>query len=75
MRDGKLDGYWEWFRLDGTRLRSGSFSLDQQIGEWTTYDRKGAVYKVTQMHGTPSRALVKNKRTSAGKSLVRTRAR
>ncbi|MQA65997.1 MAG: hypothetical protein GEU76_08870 [Alphaproteobacteria bacterium] len=42
-------GYWEWFRKDGTRLRSGFFEDGKQVGEWTTYDRKGRVYKVTKM--------------------------
>ncbi|MDP0500721.1 MAG: hypothetical protein Q7P63_11555 [Verrucomicrobiota bacterium JB022] len=42
-------GYWEWFRKDGTKLRSGHFdSAGNQIGEWTTYDQKGEVYKVTR---------------------------
>jgi hypothetical protein len=45
--DGRPDGYWEWFRLDGTRLRSGHFDRGRETGEWTTYDRTGAVYKVT----------------------------
>lgn len=42
-------GYWEWFRIDGTRLRSGHFEAGRQVGEWTTYDKTGAVYKVTRM--------------------------
>jgi antitoxin component YwqK of YwqJK toxin-antitoxin module len=42
-------GYWEWFRKDGTRMRSGCFKNGEQTGEWTTYDKKGEVYKVTQM--------------------------
>ena len=42
-------GYWEWFRKDGTRLRSGHFDKGEQVGEWTTYDSAGRVYKVTQM--------------------------
>jgi hypothetical protein len=42
-------GYWEWFRKDGTRMRSGHFEDGEQIGEWTTYDTKGEVYKVTKM--------------------------
>jgi antitoxin component YwqK of YwqJK toxin-antitoxin module len=42
-------GYWEWFRKDGTKLRSGHFDHGKQVGEWTTYDRTGAVYKVTVM--------------------------
>jgi antitoxin component YwqK of YwqJK toxin-antitoxin module len=45
--DGRPDGYWEWFRLDGTLLRSGSFDRGRQTGEWTTYDASGAPYKVT----------------------------
>ena len=42
-------GYWEWFRKDGIRMRSGYFDDGEQIGEWTTYDKKGKVYKVTKM--------------------------
>ena len=45
--DGQPHGYWEWFRLDGTRLRSGSFDRGAAVGEWTTYDQSGAPYKVT----------------------------
>jgi antitoxin component YwqK of YwqJK toxin-antitoxin module len=47
-RGGKLDGYWEWFRLDGTIMRSGHFENGRQVGQWTTYDAKGRVYKVTR---------------------------
>ncbi len=49
MDDGKCDGYWEWFRIDGTKMRSGYFKQDKQVGTWTTYDKKGKVYKVTEM--------------------------
>lgn len=49
MQDGIATGYWEWFRLDGTHMRSGYFENGEQTGEWTTYDKEGAVYKVTQM--------------------------
>jgi len=45
--DGQPDGYWEWYRRDGTLKRSGHFKLGEAIGEWTTYDDKGKVYKVT----------------------------
>jgi antitoxin component YwqK of YwqJK toxin-antitoxin module len=45
--DGVLTGYWEWFRKDGTKMRSGTFDNGQQVGEWTTYDKQGRVYKVT----------------------------
>ena len=43
-----LEGYWEWFRKDGTKMRSGYFENGVQVGEWTTYDKKGKVYKVTK---------------------------
>ncbi len=49
MINGQPDGYWEWFRKDGTKLRSGYFAKGKQVGEWTTYDKKGMVYKVTRM--------------------------
>lgn len=45
--DGEPHGCWEWFRLDGTLMRSGSFDRGRTVGEWTTYDRSGAPYKVT----------------------------
>ena len=47
--DGVPVGYWEWFRKDGSQLRSGYFEDGQQVGEWTTYDRLGRVHKVTTM--------------------------
>jgi antitoxin component YwqK of YwqJK toxin-antitoxin module len=43
------EGYWEWFRKDGAKLRSGTFRAGVQIGEWTTYDAEGKPYKVTRM--------------------------
>jgi antitoxin component YwqK of YwqJK toxin-antitoxin module len=46
---GVLVGYWEWFRLGGTKLRSGHFKNGEQTGEWTPYDKKGQVYKVTRI--------------------------
>jgi antitoxin component YwqK of YwqJK toxin-antitoxin module len=50
MMDGDVPtGYWEWFRKDGTKMRSGHFKDGQQVGEWITYDKKGEKYKVTQM--------------------------
>ncbi len=47
LKAGKMHGYWEWFRKDGTKMRSGNFERNVQCGEWTTYDAKGKVYKVT----------------------------
>ena len=47
MQGDVMTGYWEWFRKDGVRMRSGHFEHGEQVGEWTTYDKTGAVYKVT----------------------------
>ena len=43
-------GYWEWFRKDGTKLRSGSFEHGEQAGQRTTYDKNGQVYKATHFN-------------------------
>lgn len=45
---GKTEGYWEWYRPDGTLKRSGHFENGEAVGEWITYDTAGKVYKVTQ---------------------------
>jgi len=47
--DGKMHGYWEFFRKDGVIMRSGHFDNGTQTGEWTTYDKAGKIYKVTKM--------------------------
>jgi len=47
--NGVLTGYWEWFRKDGTKMRSGYFENGKQAGEWTTYDAGGKIVKVTRM--------------------------
>jgi antitoxin component YwqK of YwqJK toxin-antitoxin module len=45
-----MTGYWEWFRKDGTKMRSGHFdNKGQQSGEWITYDKSGQIYKVTNL--------------------------
>ena len=46
--NGEPTGYWEWFRREGTKSRSGHFENGRPVGEWTTYDRNGDVYKVTK---------------------------
>ena len=43
------EDYWQWFRRDGTIMRSGYFKNGRQTGEWTTYNTKGKVYKVDEM--------------------------
>ncbi|MDF2944688.1 MAG: hypothetical protein K0S01_3546 [Herbinix sp.] len=43
----KPDGYWEWYRTDGTIKRSGYFEMGESVGEWITYDSDGKKYKST----------------------------
>ncbi|MEK3885783.1 hypothetical protein [Paenibacillus sp. PL2-23] len=45
MAEGNPDGYWEWYRQDGTIKRSGFFDKGEPVGEWITYDDKGQKYK------------------------------
>ncbi len=47
MKNGNPDGYWEWYRIDGTLKRSGTFNEGEPVGQWITYDSKGEVYKVS----------------------------
>ena len=47
MVNGVPEGRWEWFRKKGTKMRSGYFKNGKQVGKWTTYDRKGKAFKVT----------------------------
>lgn len=45
--DGEMHGAWEFFRKDGSLMRSGRFEHGQQVGVWKTFDRRGAVVKET----------------------------
>ena len=47
MANRKMEGYWEWFRKNGVKMRSGYFAKGKQTGKWTTYDKQGKVVKVT----------------------------
>lgn len=47
VRDGQPEGYWEWYRVDGTIKRSGHFKNGVPIGKWVTYDKDGNIYKIT----------------------------
>jgi antitoxin component YwqK of YwqJK toxin-antitoxin module len=49
--NGQPEGYWQWYRLDGTLKRSGYFKDGEPVGEWTTYDSQGLTYKVTKKEG------------------------
>lgn len=43
----KMHGSWEFFRLDGSLMRKGSFKEGVQAGTWITYDSKGKKVKET----------------------------
>jgi antitoxin component YwqK of YwqJK toxin-antitoxin module len=45
--DGQMHGNWEFFRTDGSLMRSGAFDHGAQVGIWRTYDRTGKVVKET----------------------------
>jgi antitoxin component YwqK of YwqJK toxin-antitoxin module len=45
--EGEMHGPWEFYRTDGTLMRSGSFDRGRQVGVWSTYDRTGNVVKET----------------------------
>jgi hypothetical protein len=42
---GMPAGYGEWFRKDGSKMRSGHFEKGKPVGEWITCDRKGRSIK------------------------------
>ena len=48
MRKGELHGPWQWWRKDGTLMRSGEFKSGVQVGTWWTYDKQGREYKSTK---------------------------
>lgn len=45
--NGKPEGYWEWYRVDGTLKRSGHFKSGEPTGEWITYGPDGKPHKIT----------------------------
>jgi antitoxin component YwqK of YwqJK toxin-antitoxin module len=46
--EGQMHGYWEFYRKDGSLMRSGTFDRDQQVGIWKTFDRDGNLVKETK---------------------------
>ena len=39
--DHEMHGPWEFFRKDGSLMRSGEFDRGKQVGVWRTFDRQG----------------------------------
>jgi antitoxin component YwqK of YwqJK toxin-antitoxin module len=48
---GEMHGAWEFFRKDGSLLRSGEFERGRQVGPWRTFDREGKLVKETDFGG------------------------
>lgn len=46
--DGEMHGYWEFYRKDGSVMRTGYFDRGKQVGEWKTFDRAGNLVKTTK---------------------------
>jgi antitoxin component YwqK of YwqJK toxin-antitoxin module len=53
--DGEMHGPWEFFRTDGSLMRSGSFDRGRQVGPWRTFDRAGRMVKETDFGAAPTR--------------------
>jgi antitoxin component YwqK of YwqJK toxin-antitoxin module len=49
--DGASHGAWEFFRLDGSVMRTGTFDRGRQVGVWKTFDRAGRLVKETTFPG------------------------
>lgn len=46
--NGKMHGYWEFYRKDGSLMRSGTFNEEVQVGVWKTFARDGSLVKETK---------------------------
>ena len=53
--DGEMHGPWEFFRTDGSLMRTGTFDRGRQVGPWRTFDRAGRLVKETDF-GPPPQA-------------------
>jgi antitoxin component YwqK of YwqJK toxin-antitoxin module len=51
--DGEMHGPWEFYRTDGTLMRSGAFDRGRQVGVWRTFERSGRVVKETAFDEQP----------------------
>ena len=47
-KGSKMHGKWEFFRMDGSVMRIGSFNDGKQSGTWITFDAKGKKVKETK---------------------------
>ena len=47
-KGSKMHGKWEFYRMDGSIMRSGAFTNGVQSGTWITFDAKGKKVKETK---------------------------
>ena len=45
--DSEFHGAWEWYRTDGTVMRTGQFDRGKQVGVWRTFERSSRLIKET----------------------------
>lgn len=53
LLDGEFHGAWEWYRTDGTVIRTGQFDRGRQVGVWRTFERSGRLVKETDFTKRP----------------------
>jgi len=51
--DGEMHGAWEFYRKDGSVMRTGEFDRGRQVGVWRTFDRTGRLVKETDFSKRP----------------------
>ena len=49
--DPEAHGAWQWYRTDGSVMRTGEFDRGRQVGTWRTFNRSGRLVKETQFGG------------------------
>ena len=47
--DGEMHGPWEWYRTDGSVMRTGQFDRGKHVGVWRTFERSGRLVKETDV--------------------------
>ncbi len=51
--DGEMYGAWEWYRADGSVMRTGQFDRGKQVGVWRTFERSGRLVKESDFSKRP----------------------
>lgn len=50
---GEMHGAWEWYRTDGSVMRTGEFDRGKQVGVWRTFERSGRLVKESEFAKRP----------------------